>query len=140
VPKVGLNDRCAPTGAVDVWRDEEQKDSNIRFIKIDVEGGEVSVLRSCAKLIEAQKPLLYIEVDNDHLSRFGDQVGQLQAALNTYEYDFFRNIGPRNSGNDRFRIAKIDNLVEGGSFFDLFAVHRLDPRYPEKFVGPRSVQ
>jgi FkbM family methyltransferase len=44
---------------------------DVRFIKIDVEGLELRVLRGGHELLRANKPLLYLEIEDRHCRRFG---------------------------------------------------------------------
>lgn len=94
----------------------------LRLIKIDVEGMELSVLRSAEALIATYRPLLYIEVVSEQLQRGGATVAELEAFLADRRYGFFRNIGERNSTNDRYEILRLATLVEGGPFFDCLAI------------------
>jgi FkbM family methyltransferase len=57
VPVGTLDGLCAGLGRVD-------------FIKIDVEGGELGVLRGAAGVIEAGRPALLVEVEARHTARY----------------------------------------------------------------------
>jgi hypothetical protein len=94
----------------------------LRLIKIDVEGMELSVLRSGEQLIVAHRPLLYLEVVEAQLARHGVTVADVEQWLSERGYRFFRNVGPRNSTNDDFVIAPLATLAEGGGFFDCLAI------------------
>ncbi|MCM3881611.1 MAG: FkbM family methyltransferase [Vicinamibacterales bacterium] len=94
----------------------------LRLIKIDVEGMELSVLRSAEALITEHRPVLYVEVVSEQLLRGGSTVAELEAFLVDRHYGFFRNIGERNSTNDRYEILRIATLDEGGPFFDCLAI------------------
>ena len=92
------------------------------FVKIDIEGMELLVLRSLEPLISAQRPKLYIEMNAETFARFDTTYQDVQDFLSLYNYQFFRNTGERNSGNDLFKKTKLGNLEEGGKFFDLLAL------------------
>ncbi|WP_336056019.1 FkbM family methyltransferase [Nitratireductor sp. CH_MIT9313-5] len=58
-------------------------DQAVKAVKIDVEGMELAVLEGAAKLIERDRPLLYVECQ--HLQNFSD----LQAWLEPYGYCYW---------------------------------------------------
>jgi FkbM family methyltransferase len=92
------------------------------FVKIDIEGMELSVLRSIAPIIAANRPKLYVEVVADQLERFGASIFDLDAFLRSFDYRFYRNIGERNSPNDQYLKTELLSLEDGGRFFDLLAL------------------
>ena len=94
----------------------------LRLVKIDVEGMELSVLRSGRQLLAHHRPLLYLEVVPEQLGRYATTVDEIDALLSALDYRFFRNVGPRNSTGDDFRIAPLATLADGGAFFDCLAV------------------
>ena len=94
------------------------------MVKIDVEGMELSVLRSARGVIERDRPLLYFEVAVEQMARFGINRGDVEAFLRAYDDRFFRNVGERNSTNDAFPLAELQSHSEGGAFFDVLAVPR----------------
>jgi FkbM family methyltransferase len=49
---------------------KKQKISHVTFIKIDVEGHEVSVLEGAQETIKNHRPTVMIEINRDHLSKF----------------------------------------------------------------------
>jgi FkbM family methyltransferase len=93
----------------------------VDVVKIDIEGMELAALRAAHELL-AQRPLLYLEVSTEHLARHGGAPSELEALLCDKGYRFFRNVGERNSGHDRFIMHALDSLAEGGSFFDVLAI------------------
>jgi FkbM family methyltransferase len=92
------------------------------FVKIDIEGMELSVLRSIAPIIATHRPKLYVEVVADQLARFGASIFDLDAFLRSFDYRFYRNIGERNSPNDHYLRTELLSLEDGGRFFDLLAL------------------
>jgi FkbM family methyltransferase len=116
---------------IDEWYEHNENKTEIAFIKIDVEGSEMAVLSSCKRIIGKYNPLLYIEINRTALDRFKCAVDEIEVALKSFGYHFFRNIGPRNSNNDIFKIARLNRIEDGGNFFDLLAVHPSDYRYPD---------
>jgi FkbM family methyltransferase len=92
------------------------------LLKIDVEGLELTVLRSAAATIDAARPIIYCEVVAAQLARQHHTVADLEAFLLQRDYALFRNAGDRNSTHDRFTIAPLASLGDGGAFFDCLAV------------------
>ncbi len=121
------------------WFKQPGTPDSIQFIKIDVEGAEVSVLQSCIALIEQFKPVLYIEISEDALQRFDASIKDIDEMLSANGYHYFHNIGPRNSKNDHFVMAKLSSIAEGGDFYDLLAIHPTDRRYPKSYLSGRAV-
>lgn len=125
---------------IDKWHEDTCPDLKIHLIKIDVEGAEVSVLRSCQTLIEKYRPLLYIEVNPLALNRYGHTVDAIESILKPLGYHFFRNIGKSNSTNDSFTLTRLKKLDESGHFFDTMAIHSLSTIYPNKYVNIGSIK
>jgi FkbM family methyltransferase len=96
----------------------------IHLIKVDVEGMELSVLRSADATIAAHRPLLYCEISTEQLARQGTTVADVDRFLAERRYALFRNTGTRLAANDDFTIASMTTLSEGGPFFDCLAVPR----------------
>ena len=115
---------------IDSWHTNLVSEVDIKFIKIDVEGAEVLVLRSCQQLIQKYTPIMYIETSVSQLARFNSSIDDIDEILKPCGYHYFRNVGERNSNNDTYKIAKLENINSGGQFFDLLAIHKSDPRYP----------
>jgi len=104
----------------------------IDFLKIDVEGAEIDVLASCKEMIKKNLPIIYIEINQKALARFGHSSQDIEIELGNLGYKFFRNIYIRNSSNDRFEIACINTLKKSGNF-DLLAIHAINPKCPSGF-------
>lgn len=127
-------DNYQNTLSIDEWYpDSGIKDRNIDVIKIDVEGMDADVLFSCDTIIKDHKPVIYIEVSQEHLLRNGYSIEKLESYLVDRGYSFFRNIGARNSNNDNYRLVKLKHIGAGGGFFDLLAIHSDSDRFPEKY-------
>lgn len=115
---------------VDEWYEDNGDNMKIDAVKVDVEGAELAVLRSCRRIIKKFTPLLYIEINKTALERFNCEIDEIESLLKPFKYHFFRNGGPRNSTNDAFKIIRMNRILDGGVFFDLLAVHPSDERYP----------
>jgi len=113
---------------VDALEPELQPDRPLRLIKIDVEGMELSVLPSARRLIQAYRPLIYVEVQPSAAQRYFTTVKDIEVFLTGHGYMLFRNIGARNSSNDEYVIARLDTLENVGLLFDCLAIpeERLD--------------
>lgn len=107
----------------------------VRMIKIDTDGHELGIIKSCVNIIQKYKPILYLEVWRGALEKFGVTPEDIEAILKREGYDLFRNIGERNSSHDEFRIARLRSLRDGGDFFDVLAVHPSDDRYPKQYIS-----
>ena len=59
---------------------------NLGFIKIDVEGYEANVIRGSRATLSKNRPLLWIEVNEGHLARFGDSPQTLALELRESGY------------------------------------------------------
>jgi len=116
---------------IDDWYEHSESETRIDIIKIDVEGAEMAVLRSCELIIKRYNPLLYIEISREALERFNCTINDIERGLKSFGYHFFKNVGPRNSDNDIFKIKRLNKVEEGGNFFDLLAIHPSSHRYPE---------
>lgn len=108
--------------ALDNWHRDELAGRKVDFLKIDVEGAELSVLQSGKALIETHRPLIYLEVNAKALHRFGTSATDLEQFLGKMDYEFFYNAGPRNSQNDTYKLAKISRLDEVKGLFDCMAI------------------
>lgn len=118
-----------PSVQIDAWH-AAAGSPPVALVKIDVEGAEVSVLRSSRRLIERHRPAIYIEINTAALANFGKSAMDIETELSALGYHFFRNVGARNSSHDHFRIARLPRLAAGGGFFDCLAVHPGSARYP----------
>jgi FkbM family methyltransferase len=94
----------------------------IHLIKIDVEGMELSVLRSADVTIAAHRPILYCEISTEQLARQGTAIADVDRFFAARRYVLFRNTGPRLAASDDFTIVPMTTLAEGGAFFDVLAV------------------
>jgi FkbM family methyltransferase len=61
----------------------------IDFMKLDVEGGELAVLRGAAEMLERDRPLLLFECTQSGLSGFGFTSAQIFEFLTQHSYSVF---------------------------------------------------
>ena len=64
----------------------EQLDGRPSWIKIDVEGHELAVLRGLAETIAAHRPMLVVEVGAEHQRRAGHSLDELLLVLQDFGY------------------------------------------------------
>lgn len=82
--------------------------NRVGFIKIDVEGHELSVLKGAAKLLARDAPTLLIEVEERHRD---NAVASVRTFLEAYDYDGFFLLDGKLQPIDRFDAATYQNPV-----------------------------
>ncbi len=107
---------------------DELADRPIGFIKIDVEGHELNVLEGARKLIDAQQPIILIEVEERHRPQ---AIASVRSFMEAKNYDgFFVHSGRMNpiedlkeemqdnkllqaieSGQDRRNVPYVNNFI-----------------------------
>ncbi|HET7233290.1 MAG TPA: FkbM family methyltransferase [Longimicrobium sp.] len=75
VPAVTLDDFVAKEGV-----------RGVALLKMDVEGAELLGLRGATTLLREQRPELFLEVQEEHLARFGESIASLVAFLAAQGY------------------------------------------------------
>jgi hypothetical protein len=63
---------------------------NVSFIKIDVQGSEVMLLRGAEELIKKSRPIMFVEVENNWLNCFGETSETLLNKLMSLDYILIR--------------------------------------------------
>jgi len=101
-----------------------------RVIKLDIEGGEFAAL-SGSDAVRRERPILYCEINAKVLHLQGASIADMDALLSGQGYRLFRNIGPRHSASDAFRIGALDSLPTYLNNFDVLAIHSDDDRLAE---------
>jgi FkbM family methyltransferase len=115
-----------PAVSIDEW-DQRVGPGPIDVMKIDVEGAEVSVLRSAEGVIARDRPLIFCEVSELQLSRFGNTVDEVDALLTGFGYSFYFNLRRKRRG---FRLARARRLRAERDFFNVAAVPPDSTRRP----------
>ena len=67
----------------------EQNIQRVDVIKLDVEGGEIDVLRGAAKVFGEMRPLLICEVLDATTHAWGYDASEIIRAVRNYDYDWF---------------------------------------------------
>jgi FkbM family methyltransferase len=67
----------------------EQNIQRVDVIKLDVEGGEIDVLRGAAKVFREQRPTLICEVLDATTRAWGYDASEIIRAVQSYDYDWF---------------------------------------------------
>lgn len=73
------------TISLDEWMASRQLD-NIRVIKIDVEGSEMKVLTGMKDTLSKQQPIVFIEIINEQLNKFGYNHADIYRFFSKYRY------------------------------------------------------
>ena len=79
----------------------------VDFIKIDVEGHELSVLEGCKKLINKYRPVFLVEIEERHKSNNIEKVNQY---FNKFMYQGFYNFKGKIYNIDNFEKNKFQNI------------------------------
>ena len=85
---------------------------NISFIKIDVEGNELKVLKGAIETIVENRPLVYCELLRKHAKRFGYQPNEVIELMYKYGY-----ICKTMCGGELTRIDEITEKTAETNFF-----------------------
>jgi FkbM family methyltransferase len=98
-----------------------------RVVKLDLEGYEAFALQNAPMLLD-RRPIIYAEAGDELLRRTGSSLEGLDEFLRQLGYRLFKNRGSRNARHDAFVAVELETLKEGGTIFDVLAVHRDDCR------------
>ena len=77
-----------PVSTIDIFVKQEQLDT-IDFIKIDVEGFEMQVLKGGHHTLVNLKPWLFIELDDNNLNKQGSSSSELCSYLQSLGYTIY---------------------------------------------------
>jgi FkbM family methyltransferase len=69
----------------DIW----DRRSRVALVKIDVEGGELGVLRGMAETLARDRPHLVLEVTDDFLKALGASAAQLWSFVTSLDYEMY---------------------------------------------------
>ena len=105
-----------------------------RLIKIDVEGGEVGVLRGISKLISKCRPLIVAEYVPQHLARFDTTFDDILSIAKYHSYNIFALGLAKGSHGYQLSILPLDKSGASVSC-DILLVHEEDP-----YIGRGSLK
>lgn len=83
--RVSTRTWTVPAVSVDEFRERNQV-GTVRFMKVDVEGFEPAVIRGARRTIEDDHPLLLLEIEARHLSRYGTTGEEFSSSLRHFGY------------------------------------------------------
>lgn len=122
LPAVGVDDPPS-TLLIDSWLGDHHPSTAIDLLKIDTEGAEMDVLRSCKNTISRYRPIIYCEINEHALDRFSTTPKEVLEELRSHGYSLFRNACRRNSANDDFKIVPLAFEATTPPLFDVLAIH-----------------
>lgn len=99
---------------LDDFLKEEEAMSRIDLVKIDVEGYELKVLQGAKHTLNKYFPILFIEINDSNLNRYGDTPVEVVQFLKTLGYTSFSNSLTREIITEEFDFAN--------QHFDLIAI------------------
>lgn len=79
------NVQCMPLTMVDQVRDLD----NIDFIKVDVEGAELQVLKGARDILVRDHPILHLEIEERWMKSFGYGASEVELFLRSIGYSHF---------------------------------------------------
>jgi FkbM family methyltransferase len=106
---------------VPVERLDDQGLDNVRFMKIDVEGHELFVLRGAEALLRHDHPVLLVEIEQRHLDG-GNTIADVVSYLADRDYDCFFRVGDVWKEFDEFRLDthQVPNRVGETGYVNMF--------------------
>ena len=93
------------------------------YLKIDIEGLENKLVEN-SNYIKDNKPILYIEINNNALKKNNSSSKEFLKLLSDHGYHFFRNIGFRNANNDLYLSCYMHNIHDFplSNIFDVLCI------------------
>ena len=107
------HERVVPMVSLDQCLARSQK---VRFIKIDVEGAELSVLQGCSNIISSCAPIIHAEVGESPLSAHGIEAREIYQFFASKDYVVFDIIGTYIPTEEGFLQS-----IAAGQVYDYFA-------------------
>lgn len=105
----------------------------VNFIKIDIEGMELSALRSAEKLIDQHRPIIYSEYLDYYIKRAGERPQDYEAFFKLKNYHFFINAKSRVASNDEFELVRIPGPKYIRGQVDFLLIPADSDRYPTQY-------
>lgn len=114
---------------VPVYRGDEMLPDHLpgaTFIKIDVEGFEVNVIKGFSQTLQKLRPAVLTEVVGSHLERAGSSVAELCSLMGEFGYEAFNLEAKRDGLGDRLQLSK---AKEGNMTDDVVWLHSESPLF-----------
>lgn len=129
------NNNSSSTVKVDLIKIDDVIKENVNFIKVDVEGMELSVFRSATNVIDKSRPIIYSEYYEPYITRAGYSYPDFQEFFKSRNYDFFINAGYRKASNDDYLLVRVPGPQYIRGQCDFLLVPSESDRYPKKFIN-----
>lgn len=97
-----------PVTSIDLMLKVIHDDSPVNFMKIDVEGWEITVIRGAMQTIQRDRPIMYVENNRPRVAQ------ELKTLLESIEYVSFQH-NPRLVSKDNFKQKRIGRHANIGS-------------------------
>ncbi|GEM_PF-2946629 len=120
---------------VELVRIDDAVTDNVDFIKVDVEGMELSVFRSAVNVIDRSRPIIYSEYYEPYIARSGENYRNFESFFKSRNYDFFINAGPKKASNNDYTLVRIPGPQYIRGQYDFLLVPTDSKRYPKNFVN-----
>lgn len=119
---------------VQLVRIDDTLSEPIDFLKVDVEGRELDVLRSAAQTIDKYRPIVYSEFVEFFIKRRGgDNPQEYEDFFKTRKYHFFLNCGDRNASHDDYNLVKVPGIQYVRKQVDFLLIPEESARYPKQY-------
>jgi FkbM family methyltransferase len=112
-----------PTTTLDVYA-EQTGVEHLSFVKLDIEGAEVSALRGAQHVLRRCKPVIAVEYNRVTARRAGSSIEELDELLDSYGYDRFVYSGRFSKLN----LANWKGCPEEQTIFDVYCFPRSGQR------------
>ena len=99
--------------------------SGVNFIKCDVEGFELNVFKGAEKTLKRDKPLVFVEVEERHLNKYGIKKNEIII--------FFEKINYLCYGIKKNKLLKTKTILENISIY--FFIHKKLTNQIESFIN-----
>ena len=83
--------------------------SRVRFMKLDIEGAELSALRGATQLIDAHQPIIFTELNDEWCRRYGSRAADVFTFFSECNY-----LGHQRGANGELQAVSIDGYSGDG--------------------------
>jgi hypothetical protein len=89
---------------------------SVRVIKLDLEGAEMEALAGASEVL-AERPILFVEAEPEHLARMGSSAEELFDHLQSLSYSIYRRVN-----GHKLAVQRLHRLVKSAETPNLLAV------------------